>query len=194
MPTDLPDRTTIAERYCAALRAKHPHASTRPGEMHFAFADAMLQRDPYRLKHLANGMNDVAKAVFGQLAGVPLPKGQAATWSALLSWAGTSPIEDRVRTAQLATARELQLLRAKAGNADIIHEWIKGLIGNGFNRLVLHERTWYLAHSSGKLGHNLSERGTRLHLARPLIEALIELQQAQSALDEATQRDLQEAA
>ncbi len=47
--------------------------------MHLNFAEAVLARAAYSLKHLANGLNEVGKMAFTQVIGIALPKTQGQT-------------------------------------------------------------------------------------------------------------------
>jgi hypothetical protein len=184
MSTTIHTRDQVAQRYLNALkqgRFGDRVASAEPEPFHFVFADAVLGRDAYALQHLANGMNNVAKRVFTEVTGVALPRTQRDTWAALLAWAGVSQAADAVRSARASVELQVRVLRKRTKDADELARWATEQAEQGMRLLHIKGR-WYFMHPKRRDGFDLSKRGSHLSLVRPLIQAVIDLVEAQARL------------
>lgn len=175
-------RAQIANTYAEAMRKAFGNGHKGvPGSMHTSFAEAVLSKNAYALKHLANGLNGVAKATFTEVTGVPLPKLQGETWRAIRRWAGVTDAQDAVFEAKRKVAVELDSLKAVVRNPSETHAWIKRSIAEGFTRLVNQRGRWFLANEAGT-AYDLSQKGTGFAQARPLIKAELDLADAEASL------------
>jgi hypothetical protein len=168
----------IAERYRETQELTCGQAREL-SDWHLSFADAILRRDAGALRYLANGMNDIAKAVFSEVTGVVLPQHRRHTWDTLRQWAGISPAEESLRIAQHRYEVERRALQAKFENPAQVEAWVESQLDAGFDRLSEQGREAFLVNDQG-LGHNLSVKGSHLAKARPFIVAAVNLRQAQA--------------
>lgn len=167
-------REQIARRYLDALRTglgAQRITATEPLPFHLEFAEGVLARNPYALRHLANGLNDVGKRVFSDVTGVALPCTQCGTWRALLAWGGVSEATDAAKSAHEAVERAHQVVRKRISNADDVLKWIESMVATD-HRLVQADGCWVFMNAQTGKGFNLSKRGSHLSLLRPLIQAV----------------------
>lgn len=61
-------------------------------EMHIRFASAYIQKDPARLKYIANGCNEKSLEYFAKLIGIEKPTNSESALAAINEWAGISPV------------------------------------------------------------------------------------------------------
>lgn len=118
MDTNVNERDIIAVKFAQALA--RPGVGAEPNDFHRKFADAIIDKDAYALKHLANGMNNIGKRVFSEVVGVKLPKTQAATWEAIRDWAGVTDAQDAQRNADIQAQRDAR--RAQEAEEDAIEK------------------------------------------------------------------------
>jgi hypothetical protein len=164
-------REQIAQRYLVALRTTQRITATEPLPFQLEFADGVLARNPYALRYLANGLNDVGKRVFSDVTGVALPRTQRGTWLALLAWGGVSAAADAAKSAHEAVERAHEVVRKRISNADDVLKWIESMVATG-HRLVHDNGCWLFLNATTGKGFNLSKRGSQLSLLRPLIQAV----------------------
>lgn len=180
-PAAVDRRTEIATIYAGLLREKHPEVhSGQPSNMHFAFADAVLARDAFGLKHLANGLNEVGKAAFTRVTGVKLPKLQGQTWVALRAWGLISDKADAHAKALRKVETEVKF--CPLPNVEDHRQWIKERIAHGFTTLQNVNHRWLLMNDA-RTGYDLSRQGSGLTKLRPLIEAELALHKATLELE-----------
>lgn len=177
----------IAARYAAALHTGNPrvHDGT-VSPFHLAFGRAVARRDVYALQYLANGLNEVGKAVFAEVSSLKLPRGQRATWKAMLDWAGVSEQQDQLREAQRSVELEKKsLLGSGFKPEDLVRvdHWARGLIADGFNQFSKIDHRWYLVRASDGQGIDFSSRKHRLALVRPFFTAVLVEMEAQRAVE-----------
>ncbi len=173
-------RTEIAAIYASLLHQKHgDRHDGAVKDMHLSFADAILARDAYGLKHLSYGGNEVAKAAFTQITGLALPKTQGLTWVALRQWAGVSDKADAHAQALRKVATEARFLQV----SDVAESraWISGKIAEGYTTLKSVNHRWFLLNDQGT-GYDLSRKGTGMTQLRPLLEAELALAKAAKEL------------
>ncbi|WP_455233119.1 hypothetical protein [Geopseudomonas aromaticivorans] len=171
----------IAERYRETQELSCGQAREL-SDWHLSFANAILHRDAGALRYLANGLNDVAKAVFSEVTGVALPQHRRDTWNTLREWAGISPAEEAVRIAQHRLEVERRAMQAKFENPAQAEAWVESQLDAGFTRISEQGREVFLVNEQG-LGHNLSVKGSHLAKARPFIVAAVNLRQAQMQVE-----------
>ena len=162
------DREVIARRYSSALAEGRAGVNAQPSDFHYEFADAIIKKDVYRLEHLANGLNDIGKAIFSEATGVALPKQLGATWSALREWGGLSIEVDDKNRAWHQVVLQRRLIEPKVGLEAII--WATNKVEGGFNELRKVGRETWLSNSEGK-GWNLSAKGSHLTVLVPFFRA-----------------------
>lgn len=177
-------KSEIAAAYAKAMHDKYgaAHDGT-PRDLHYQFAEAVIEKRAYSLQYLANGLNDAAKAAFTQVTGVSLPKAQWACWKAIRDWAGVSDQADAVNVATHTVEIEVKALRGRFSNLDEGRAWIKARLDCGFTNLTNPGGKWILANDKGE-GFDLSKRGSGLSKLRSLIAAEIQLVEARAALAE----------
>ncbi len=177
----------IAARYASALHARNPRVHDGVvSPFHLAFGRAVARRDVYALQYLANGLNDVGKAVLAEVSGLELPRGQRATWKAMLEWAGVSEQQDQLREAQRVVDLEKRsLLSSGFKPEDLVRvdRWARGLIADGFEQFSKVDHRWYLVRASDGQGIDFSNRKHRLALVRPFFMAVIAEVEAQRAVE-----------
>lgn len=178
-------REDIARAYIRGRHDRYGHSLGDPTSNDYAFADDIINKNVYALEHLANGMNDVAKAVFEQFTGVKLPKQQGKTWSAMLEWAGVTPEQDAVRKAEHRVGIEERSIEGQFDNTEAARKWAADRVADGYDTIEKSAagETW-LMRADGT-GFNLSKRGTRLSKMQPLLRAHINLKAARKALEDA---------
>lgn len=178
-------REDIARAYIRGRHERYGHSLGEPTSNDYAFADDIINKNVYALEHLANGMNDVAKAVFEQFTGVKLPKQQGKTWSAMLEWAGVTPEQDAVRKAEHRVGIEERSIEGQFDNTEVARKWAADRVADGYDTIEKNAagETW-LMRADGT-GFNLSKRGTRLNKLQPLLRAHINLKAARKALEDA---------
>lgn len=177
-------KSTIATVYATVMRDMYggAHDGT-PKDLHYQFAEAVIEKRAYSLQHLANGMNDAAKAAFTLATGVSLPKTQWACWKAIRDWADVSDQADAVNAAAHTVDIKVKALRGRFSNLDEGRAWIKARLDCGFTNLTNPGGKWILANDKGE-GFDLSKRGSGFSKLRPLIAAEIQLVEAKAALAE----------
>lgn len=169
------DRDVIARRYSSALAEGRAGVSAEPGEFHYGFADAIIEKRVYSLEFLANGLNDTGKRIFSEVTDIALPKQLGATWERLREWAGLSVEVDNKNRAWHQVALQRRLIEPKVGLDAII--WASEKVEAGFNDLRKVGRETWLSNSEGK-GWNLSARGSHLTTLVPFFRAKIAYEQA----------------
>lgn len=179
------DQNEIATTYARVMQERYgAHHNGQPGDMHQDFAKAIIDKNAYGLKYLANGLNDAAKLAFTQVTGLPLPKNQGQTWKAIRDWASVSDQQDAVVDAVRKVAVEVRFVKDCTVGFDSVHKLIHERLDAGFTRLIHQGKRWLLCNADGD-GIDLSQRGSRLHKLRPLIAAELALRDARSALAKA---------
>lgn len=173
-------RKSIASRYAEKLAEGRAGVSPEPSDYHYSFADHILNKDAYRLDHLANGLNDEGKRVFTAVTGVELPKQQGATWAAIREWGGISLEEDNKNKAWRQVVFERQKLEPKVGVDPLL--WANDKVEKGFAQLKKVGRETWLVHADGQ-GFNLSKKGTNQTMLVPYLEAKIKYEQARAACE-----------
>lgn len=173
------NRDTIAGRYASMLAELREGVSAEPRPFHYELADAILDKKPYGLKFLANGMNDVAKTVFSAVTGIALPKQQGATWAAIREWSGLSELEDNRNEAHRRLQVERKSLEPKVGPDPI--EWADKNVEGGCNAIKKIGTQSWLVNDAGE-GFNLSVRGSHLTMLIPYLKAKIEYDALNSEL------------
>lgn len=175
-------KNEIAAAYAQVMKAKYGagHDGT-PKDLHYQFAEAIIGKRAYSLQHLANGLNEAAKAAFTQVTGVSLPKAQWACWKAIRDWAGVSDQADAVNVAIHAVEIQVKALQGRFSNLDEGRTWIKTQLDRGYTNLTNPGGKWILANDKGG-GFDLSKRGSGFTKLRPLIAAEIQLVNARAAL------------
>lgn len=168
-------RKDIAQLYSAALAEGRAGVSAEPGDFHFSFADAIIEKRVYSLEFLANGLNDTGKRIFSEVTGVVLPKQQGATWERLREWGGLSVEVDNKNRAWHQVVLQRRLIEPKVGLDAII--WASDKVEAGFNDLRKVGREMWLSNSENK-GWNLSARGSHLTTLVPFFRAKIAYEQA----------------
>ena len=168
----------IATLYAQAMQKNYggSHDGT-PRELHFNFAEAVIDKNGVALEHLANGMNEVAKAVFTQATGVVLSKGQGATWREIREWAGISDSAEALRIATHKVNVEVKSLEGRVNNLAEGRAWIQARLNDGYTNLMNSAGKWVLSNSAGQ-GFNLSSKGSGMTKLRALLGAEIELLKA----------------
>lgn len=145
-------------------------------DYHLHFAEALLARDAYALNFLANGLNNVGKAVFTAVTGVQLPRTQSGTWATILEWAGVDPKQDDLKKAE----HHLQVLHtslcSRFSEVDRLTRFAESGYAQGFVQVIKDGRRYLMADASGKVGLNLSTRGLHGEHTRPYIEAYLAVQ------------------
>lgn len=145
-------------------------------DYHLHFAEAILARDAYALNFLANGLNNVGKAVFTAVTGVQLPRTQSGTWATILEWAGVDPKQDDLKKAE----HHLQVLHtslcSRFSEVDRLTRFAASGYAQGFVQVIKDGRRYLMADASGKVGLNLSARGLHGEHTRPYIEAYLAVQ------------------
>lgn len=177
-------RERIAIVYAQAMQRKYGAQRGHDGipkEVHYRFAEAVIDRHAYGLEYLANGHNDAAKSAFTAITGLALPKTQAGCWKVIREWAGISDEMDAVNQAIRSVEMQVRALDGRFSNFADGRKWIKERLESGFATLINTDSKWMLVNGEGK-GFNLSKRGCRLSRLRPLISAEIKLLQARTAL------------
>lgn len=144
---------------------------------HLAFAQAILSRDAYGLKSLANGLNDVGKAVFTRVTGLALPRTQSGTWATLLDWAAIDPLQDKLKQAEKHLQGIHKRLQERFTGIDRLVAFAQENYERGFVQVIKDGRRFLMAEATGKLGLNLSARGFNGEHSRPYIEAFLAVQQ-----------------
>ncbi|MCH0726024.1 hypothetical protein K9U74_32825, partial [Pseudomonas aeruginosa] len=136
----------------------------------------ILARDAYALNFLANGLNNVGKAVFTAVTGVQLPRTQSGTWATILEWAGVDPKQDDLKKAE----HHLQVLHtslcSRFSEVDRLTRFAESGYAQGFVQVIKDGRRYLMADASGKVGLNLSARGLHGEHTRPYIEAYLAVQ------------------
>jgi len=171
----------IAERLRQALELTHndPRA---PSDFLVRFASNILTRNARGLDYLANGLNDVSKAVFSEVTGIALPQQQGRTWEALREWAGITIAEDELYHAERREAREREQIVRRVRDAEKLLETLRHwVIDEGRDRIVTFNRKNCLVDADG-VGYDLSKRGSNLTICRDYIESLIALKHARAAV------------
>lgn len=169
------ERDALAQLYAALMRERYgPSHPATPTQMHRAFADSVLARDVYALRHLTDALrNGCARDAFMSATGVVLPLGEDATWAVLLEWAGVGLEEDALREAHAKVDQEAKALVARVSNAAQAHEWVERQVAAGFDTLKQIRKVWWLIREDGE-GFELSSKAGNLHRLRPLIAAVID--------------------
>lgn len=148
------------------------------------FVDAYLGRDYFGLEFAFNGLNDAARAAFSRASGLALPSGQAAGREVLRQWAGVPAELIEVRRASKKVAAERsaleRLMRHQPELVDQSINWINSQLEAGFDRLLHVQRRYYLANAEGR-GIDLSAKKSGLHRLRPMIEAILDLREKETA-------------
>lgn len=169
------ERDALAHLYAALMQERYGQShSAAPAAMHYSFADSVLARDVYALRHLTDALrNGCARDAFMSGTGVALPLGEDATWAVLLEWAGVSMEEDAMREAQAKVEQAAKALVTRVSNAQQAQEWAERQVAAGFSTLKKVRNVWWLMRESGE-GFELSPKNGNLHRLRPLISALID--------------------
>ena len=177
-------KSEIAMVYATVMNDMYgfPHNGT-PNHLHYRFAEAVIEKQAYSLQHLANGLNDSAKAAFTKVTGVTLPRTKRACWKAIRDWADVSDQADAVNVATRAVETKVKALRGRFSNLDEGLAWIKARLDCGFTNLTNPGGKWFLSNDKGE-GFDLSKRGSGISKLRPLIAAEIQLVKARTALAE----------
>jgi N12 class adenine-specific DNA methylase/predicted RNA methylase len=172
------DRESIARLYAEALAEGRSDVKPEPVDMHYRFADAVLEKNAYRLDYLANGLNNTGKRVFTEVTGVELPKQQGATWAAIREWSGLSESEDNKNKAWQAVVFERRQIESKVGLNAIV--WANDKVESGYDRIQKSGRESWLVNANG-VGFNLSKKGSHLTMLMPYLKAKIVYEEARLA-------------
>lgn len=170
----------IAERYRQSqeLTYNGPRGAT---DFHRTFAQAILDRNPRAIDYLANGLNDVGKAVFSDVTGISLPPQQGKTWEALMAWGGITPAQDALYHAERRLVSERRHLERLINNVEAVAAEVQQRIDLGFTRIALIDRRYWMINGEGA-GYDLSARGSGWAKCRDYIDAAIEVHKAQQAV------------
>jgi N12 class adenine-specific DNA methylase len=103
LEASMPTRDQIMAHYAQLLA--QDGIKNNPLAFYQKFADAVLAKDAYALKWLANGLNNKGKKAFEWATGVKLPRTQNGTWNALKTWAGISEASDAAANARAEATR-----------------------------------------------------------------------------------------
>lgn len=177
---DVPTRDSISKRYAEVLADGREGVSLEPGEMHYRFADAVLNKNAYGLEFLANGLNPAAKIVFTEVTGIKLHSQQGKTWVAIRDWAGLSELEDKKNNTWRDVVWQRKQIEPKVGIGAI--QWVNDKVEAGFNTIQKNGTDNVLANAEGA-GFNLSKKGTHLSLLLPYIKAKIVYEVARTAAE-----------
>ncbi len=149
------------------------------------FADNVLARDARALAWVVNGLNHSAKRVFVQVTGVQLPDAQGKSWEMMRDWGGITAAQDALFDARNMVEIRLRSLKRDLGNSEEetqkVVAFINARLDEGLDRIVKVDRKYYLSNAEG-MGICLSNKGERLHMIRPSIEAFIELRKAEAVV------------
>ncbi|HHH9443060.1 TPA: hypothetical protein ACP32N_005048 [Pseudomonas aeruginosa] len=176
LPThDLKSVDDIAAYYAEELAVRTGHAP-RVSDYHRHFAESILAHDAYGLSALANGLNNVGKAVFTKVTGVHLPRTQSATWAALLAWAGVDPKQDELREAERRMHLIFNDLSSRFSETDRLAAFANENYARGFVQVIKSGNRYLMADANGSCGLDLSKRGMHGPQTRPYIEAYLAVQ------------------
>ena len=168
----------IAELYNKALTAKGVAKLGEITVFNTKFAEAVLNRNFIDLEHITNGLNDTGKAVFAEVTGVRLPKGQKVSREALRDWCGVSVLDDQIRAAHRAVkaGHDEAARHFKTGMPQIVamvQEWYD----KGFVVPMHQNKKHWLCNRALTAGMDLSARGVQGAQFRPYLEAFLKLQE-----------------
>ncbi|MDD4995818.1 MAG: hypothetical protein PHW53_05150, partial [Patescibacteria group bacterium] len=175
------ERDRIAKLYGQSLHNQRPdshNGNVLPDDHHYRLADAIINKQAYALKHLANGMNDVAKKVFSDVTGVALPKQQGATWKAIRDWAGVTDNQDASENAQKHLDIETKKAEKLVGNFNDVRTWLYDQLDKGYTTLANNDSL--LLNEKGE-GFNIKKH--KMAKLKPYIKAEIALYNAKKAVE-----------
>ena len=170
-------RHQIAEHYASLL-----NKTGIPGDHEYRLADDIINKNAYGLEWISNGMNPKGKEVFSKWTGVQLPRQNGATWKAIRDWAGVTDGQEAVRVAKHKVDVQIKSLEGRIADLNEAHAWVRDKIEKGYDSLDNLGGKWALRNPSTGEGFDLSKRGTKLSMLRPLIAAEIDLDRATKAL------------
>ncbi|WP_370601862.1 hypothetical protein [Pseudomonas nitroreducens] len=165
----------IAAYYAQELASRTGHAP-RVSDYHRLFAESILSRNAYGLSALANGLNNVGKAVFSQVTGVHLPRTQSGTWAAILEWAGVDPKRDELREAERRLQVIFDELSSRFSEVDRLAAFAADNYARGFVQVIKSGTRYLMADAKGSCGLDLSTRGMHGPQTRPYIVAYLAVQ------------------
>lgn len=168
----------IAELYNKALSAKGVAKLGEITAFNTKFAEAVLNRNFIDLEHITNGLNDTGKAVFAEVTGVRLPKGQKSSREALRDWCGVTALDDQIRASHRAVKvwHDAAARHFKTGMPQIV-AMVQDWYDKGFVVLMHQDKKHWLCNRALTAGINLSARGVHGAQFRPYLEAFLQLQE-----------------
>lgn len=167
----------IAQLYHDGLYAKGCAGSKGVSEYNLSFGKAVLDRDFWRLEHITNGLNKIGLAVFSDVSGIQLPRGQKASRNALREWCGLALIDFNLHEARrLVKVWHDSAERHFKTQMPQIVEMVQDWYNRGFVELVKHDSKYYICDRKRKVSLNLSTRNLQGAQFRPYVEAFLSLQ------------------
>lgn len=142
------------------------------------FAEAVLTRNFIDLEHITNGLNDTGKAVFAEVTGVRLPKGQKVSREALRDWCGVSALDEQIRAAhrEVKSCHDAAARHFKTGMPQIV-AMVQDWYDKGFVVPMHQDKKHWLCNRALTSGMDLSARGVQGAQFRPYLEAFLKLQE-----------------
>lgn len=164
----------IAKTYAETLQAQTGNPIKSDSEMVLGFARAVIDKNPYPLQYLANGLNETGKTVFSQITGIALPRAQGKTWEALLEWGGISPQAEALRVAKNTAEKARSKAEKTFGNTEEISAELRELFARGFTQLNMVGREAWMLNDAGE-GYRMNHKGVEWKELKPLMEAELKL-------------------